>query len=300
MGTGFDRLTPGLGQVFFVGDGLTGTGEGATQTFVAPAGATRLFLGTVDAQNFFGLPGCYGDNSGSYQMHITGSTPLSLRPAGSQGSAGVSATPPAGATTAARATATKAPTAEAGATSPAGLASGPKSYRIHTVTRQDDPQGAVKDDGLVEAVMDPLAFHTKSTGEMLFEVVILGHTFWTRFDDMPWRKTDLTDEDLAAQLQQFSQTESPVNIKEQTPLEDEIGWLLGQPSLQIAKGSLSRSGEEKVNGVACKHYTVDSTYTYTVEMTVPIKATATVTIQFRASSGWPTRTGGRTLWCESG
>lgn len=40
-------ISPGLKQVFFIGDGRTGTRTGALQQFVAPPGATRLFLGTV-------------------------------------------------------------------------------------------------------------------------------------------------------------------------------------------------------------------------------------------------------------
>jgi hypothetical protein len=58
-------FSPGIGQVFFIGDGLTGTGSGATQTFAVPDGATRLFLGIADAFGFSGPPGAYGDNTGS-------------------------------------------------------------------------------------------------------------------------------------------------------------------------------------------------------------------------------------------
>jgi len=46
--TSFTTLSPQLKQAFFIGDGLTGTGSGSPQTFVVPAGATRLFLGTSD------------------------------------------------------------------------------------------------------------------------------------------------------------------------------------------------------------------------------------------------------------
>jgi hypothetical protein len=63
--TAFDFLIlePTIAQHFFVGDGLTGTGEGRTQAFLVPAGATRMFLGFTD-----GFPPCigaYGDNSGN-------------------------------------------------------------------------------------------------------------------------------------------------------------------------------------------------------------------------------------------
>lgn len=42
----FTTLKPALKQPFFIGDGRTSTGE--VQQFVPPAGATRLFLGTMD------------------------------------------------------------------------------------------------------------------------------------------------------------------------------------------------------------------------------------------------------------
>jgi len=44
VGTNFLSLDPMLQQAFFIGDGLTGNGTGEVQTFVVPAGATRLFL----------------------------------------------------------------------------------------------------------------------------------------------------------------------------------------------------------------------------------------------------------------
>lgn len=48
LGTAFSSLAPALKQVFFIGDGLTGTGSGSIQNFIIPTGATRLFLGTMD------------------------------------------------------------------------------------------------------------------------------------------------------------------------------------------------------------------------------------------------------------
>ncbi|MGH7434928.1 MAG: hypothetical protein ACRENE_04575 [Polyangiaceae bacterium] len=45
----FASLAPRLDQVFFIGDGLTGTGAGSPQRFTVPAGATRLFLASSDA-----------------------------------------------------------------------------------------------------------------------------------------------------------------------------------------------------------------------------------------------------------
>ncbi len=78
-GSSFTDLYPLLNQQFFIGDGLTGTGSGAQQSFHAPNGATRLFLGFADAygfgtpyNNLIGYPpSSYGDNSGSISATVT-------------------------------------------------------------------------------------------------------------------------------------------------------------------------------------------------------------------------------------
>lgn len=60
----FLTAAPLLNQIFFIGDGRTDdTNE--IQTFLVPAGATRLFLGFADGFAFTGSPGFYDDNSGS-------------------------------------------------------------------------------------------------------------------------------------------------------------------------------------------------------------------------------------------
>lgn len=77
-GEDFLALAPQLGQVFFVGDGLTGTGTGATQNFLVPATATRLFLGFADALEFgdpTSAPGYYEDNIGQLTAVFDVTTP---------------------------------------------------------------------------------------------------------------------------------------------------------------------------------------------------------------------------------
>lgn len=51
-------FTPLLNQIFFIGDGLTGPGDGSgsVQTFLAPTGATRLYLAVADS---------YGSSTGN-------------------------------------------------------------------------------------------------------------------------------------------------------------------------------------------------------------------------------------------
>ena len=69
LGMNFTSLAPAIGQVFFIGDGQTS--GGTIQTFYAPTGATRLFLGVADSVLGASLPGGYGDNAGSYTVTVT-------------------------------------------------------------------------------------------------------------------------------------------------------------------------------------------------------------------------------------
>jgi hypothetical protein len=66
MGIDFVTLAPELKQVFFIGDGMT-TG-GVQQQFLAPLGASRLFLGTMDGYE-------WTNNLGSYSVDV-GMTPV--------------------------------------------------------------------------------------------------------------------------------------------------------------------------------------------------------------------------------
>lgn len=68
LGREFFELKPKIGQIFFMGDGFTAAG--VAQRFVAPEGATRLFMGTPDAFFFVGGPGYYLDNDGEYFARI--------------------------------------------------------------------------------------------------------------------------------------------------------------------------------------------------------------------------------------
>ena len=75
-GLTFATLSPGLKQVFFIGDGLTGNGSGSVQQFTIPTGTTRLFLGTVDGFGWF-------NNSGSFSVSVTGDGPSGVPEPGS-------------------------------------------------------------------------------------------------------------------------------------------------------------------------------------------------------------------------
>jgi len=68
LGTNFSVLMPELGQVFYIGDGFSSVP--APQLFIAPAGATRLFLGIPDGFGFVLQPGAYDDNDGFYEIEL--------------------------------------------------------------------------------------------------------------------------------------------------------------------------------------------------------------------------------------
>jgi uncharacterized protein (TIGR03437 family) len=71
-GVGQETFAPLLNQVFFIGDGLTGTGSGSRQTFYVPATATQLWIGFADSgPSASQQPGAYGDNTGSLTVSGT-------------------------------------------------------------------------------------------------------------------------------------------------------------------------------------------------------------------------------------
>ena len=67
----FLTLSPLIGQLFFIGDGLA-DGSGATQSFNVPTGATRLFLGIADGDYYSDSPaGFYDDNTGNLTVTLS-------------------------------------------------------------------------------------------------------------------------------------------------------------------------------------------------------------------------------------
>jgi serine/threonine protein kinase len=71
-GVDFETLKPALQQVFFIGDGKTAAG--VLQRIIAPAGATRLALGTWDRYG-------WSNNGGSLEVTVSANMPASNTPA---------------------------------------------------------------------------------------------------------------------------------------------------------------------------------------------------------------------------
>lgn len=68
---------PQVWQVFYVGDGRAGfnNANAAPLTFTAPANATRLYVGFVDAGSFSGPSAWYADNLGTMVANVTLAVP---------------------------------------------------------------------------------------------------------------------------------------------------------------------------------------------------------------------------------
>ncbi len=66
--TQLSSYSPALNQIFFIGDGLTGTGIGTVQDFTVPAGATSLYLAVADS-----VGGSTG-NEGSLDVTVNGAS----------------------------------------------------------------------------------------------------------------------------------------------------------------------------------------------------------------------------------
>ena len=84
LGVNFTSLTPQIGQVFFIGDGTNSSH--VTQTFYVPTGATELYLGFADGENFVAPVGQYNDNIGSLNISVNAvpePAPMALLVAGS-------------------------------------------------------------------------------------------------------------------------------------------------------------------------------------------------------------------------
>lgn len=68
-GPSASNLSPLLGQVFPIGDGITGAGTtGSVQIFHVPAGATKLYLANIDAHK-------WSDNGGLFSVTVTQTSP---------------------------------------------------------------------------------------------------------------------------------------------------------------------------------------------------------------------------------
>ncbi|MGD0631087.1 MAG: PEP-CTERM sorting domain-containing protein [Terracidiphilus sp.] len=71
---GLAAYLPTLNQIFFIGDGQTGTGIGAIQQFTVPVGATGLYLAAADSV------GGSNNNVGSLSVTVNGTNTVTPEP----------------------------------------------------------------------------------------------------------------------------------------------------------------------------------------------------------------------------
>ncbi|GEM_PF-2595271 len=149
------------------------------------------------------------------------------------------------------------------------------AYRIHMVGHLGDAYGPVTQEWTLEMIVDPLAVHQTFGGEMSMEVYMIGTTMWVSIMGGPWTRTEMSaEEDWQTTI---NPEDLPVEIESDAQLDTSIEPLMSQMTFNFVEGSLTLVGEETVNGVPCKHYTVDSTYPYTTTFTGQINASAKVT-----------------------
>lgn len=70
-GRAFTELAPAIDQSFYIGDGLTGDGDGEQQTFLVPDAATHLYFGFLDGSRFIHGPDFYDNNAGTITVSAT-------------------------------------------------------------------------------------------------------------------------------------------------------------------------------------------------------------------------------------
>ena len=138
----------------------------------------------------------------------------------------------------------------AGSSGVTGLFANPQesldSYRMRTRMVQKEGMGVLGEEMTTEMawVRDPEASHTTlhdSSGDVMMEIIVIGDDTWTSMDGETWMHTKSgTDEEAPFSLEDF-----------QASLED---------ILQDLESSLKEVGQDTVDGVRCKRYTVDADF----------------------------------------
>ena len=154
---------------------------------------------------------------------------------------------------------------------------GLNSYTVHFIKYEKVKGGKIDSEKTNTVILEPFAAHYSmmQKGQNI-EMIMIGQQLWIKMMDQPWTESQVMDGSNPSTKYDsapMQDARSEVGV----PLEDSLVWLTGQPRLNIAKGSLTRSGEESINGVACIKYTIDSTVPVSVTMTTPFTTTAVTT-----------------------
>jgi len=145
-----------------------------------------------------------------------------------------------------------------------------QSYRIRTVMtlpEEDVPEDA---EGPVEQVSIFEWSGAEPASRMVvacLEEVTVGDTRWTKMRDNPWSEETLTAEEQAAWEQQWGFAQFwGMDEDLAAALPDGVAMVPGQIFPTAVKAAMVPDGEETVNGVRCRRYTVDADLDYTNEL----------------------------------
>ena len=192
------------------------------------------------------------------------------------------------------------PSAEEPTPAPSGDAvewdgsTGLKSYREYTVMRDGDDNGTALSELTAEwnAATSASWYTVGYDGNVAVEEITIGADRWTRMGSNPWIQQTLTPEEQAAWESKMSLAQLWGDASE---IEDELEAVLPE-GIQLVpaqifpldiKAAMVFDGEETVNSVHCRRYTVDTDLDYTRENGSHTTGHATGVIWIADQSGIP-------------
>jgi hypothetical protein len=141
-----------------------------------------------------------------------------------------------------------------------------------TIPAEEAPDDADLDGPLEQQFLFEWDAATKSSRTVVgpIEEITIGSTRWTRMGDNPWMEQTLSPEEQAAweEKMAFAQHWGDPDLLEEdleASLPDDVELVPAQIFPVPIKAAMVFDGEETVNGVLCKRYTVDTDLDYTRE-----------------------------------
>lgn len=149
-----------------------------------------------------------------------------------------------------------------------------ESYRIRTVMTLPEEDAPEDIDGPIEQVFVFEWDAAAPAGRMVVgptEEITIGDTRWTRLKEGPWQEKVLTVEEQAEWEQKWSFAQfwgDPDLVQEEleAALPDDVDLVPAQIFPVAIKAAMVFDGEEAVNGVHCRRYTVDTDLDYTQDL----------------------------------
>lgn len=145
-----------------------------------------------------------------------------------------------------------------------------RAIQVSTIAAEDVPEQDVEEDVVVEQefIFDwNGAIPASRTVVACMEEITVGDTRWTKASDGPWVEETLTAEEQATWEQQWSLAQF-WGIEEdlEASLPEDVFLVPGQIFPLPIKAAMVFDGEETVNEVPCRRYTVDTNLDYDSEL----------------------------------